>query len=387
MTPPTPLTPIVLHVSSDIHDVYDVNKPLVVGRLVDGLASRARNLVISINRTSNPFGEALHRSGDVWSLRYFSPPHGLLLSFFLGRLTRRIAHLLAQSGLRPDIMVGHKFTVESVVCSRLSLLLGVPYIACFQGNTDCKIFKYKPQYWQMFSVVARNARALVFPTPWSQRYFEDRLLTPIGDAADRRHLIPFISGEMGPPARTRPASVHRFVMICRLDAWRLKNVHRLIEAIAMLRSQTGDDWTLDIVGPGTAETQRFIASMIERFKVTPSVKILGSRSREQIDALLPGYCAMVLPSHPESFGLVYLEALLQGVPIMCAQGAGFDGFFEAAFPGIVVRHDSVEDIVEGLRFLSQRSDQLRQRIQDLGAEFEMFQRGSIESRFSALLGI
>ena len=384
MSPPMP---IVLHVSSDIHDVYDVNKPLVVGRLIDGLASRARNVVISINRTSNPFAEELHCSGDVWSLRYFSPPHGFLLSYFLGRLTRRIARILEQAGLRPDIMVGHKFTVESVVCSRLSPLLGVPYIACFQGNTDCKIFRHKPRYRPLFSAVARNARALVFPTPWSQRYFEERLLTPIGDPAERRHLIPFISGEMGPPAQTQPQSRHRFVMICRLDAWRLKNVHRLIEAIAILRRQTGDDWTLDIVGPGTPESHRFIASMIDRFELTPSVRLLGSRSRQQIDTLLPGYCAMVLPSHPESFGLVYLEALLQGVPIMCAKGAGFDGFFEAAFPGIVVRHDSVEDITDGLRFLSQRSDQLRHRIQGLGEEFEIFQRGSIESRFSALLGL
>ncbi len=381
------MTSTVLHVSADMHDVFDVDKPLVVGRLVDALSARARNVVISINRTSNPFAEAVHRSDDLWALRYFAPPKGLLLSVFLDRLARRIARLLDNDGLRPDILVGHKFTLEAVVCARLGQILGIPYIACFQGNTDCKIFRFKPQYRRRFGKVARNARALVFPTPWCQRYFDERLLAPNGISHENQHLIPFISGAMGAPARTSPQSRHRFITICRVDAWRLKNTHRLIEAISVLRRTTSDDWSLDIVGPASARTRQLITKMIERFHVTSSVRMLGSRSRHEIDTLLPEYCAMVLPSQPESFGLVYLEALLRGVPIMCAKGAGFDGFFERAFPGVVVAHESLDEITEGLKTLSTRSEELRENIQRLEDDFDLFRSDDIESRFSDLLGL
>jgi glycosyltransferase involved in cell wall biosynthesis len=376
----------VLHISADFHDTFDVNKPTVVGRLVDGLSSRAPQLVISINRTSNPLAEALHQTDGVWALRYFSPPGGVLLSFFLRRLARTIAGLLAHADVRPDILVGHKYTIESVVCWHLSQQLGVPYVACFQGNSDCKIFRYKPHYRQTLSAVAQQAQALVFPTVWSQRFFERRLLAPLGIAKDRTYLIPFISGEMGQPARTQPTSTRRFVTICRLDAWRLKNLHRLIEAIGLLRQSTGEAWELDIVGPGTAASRQHLDAMISRLGLTSSVRLLGSRSRQEIDALLPSYCAMVLPSFPESFGLVYLEALLQGVPIMCARGAGFDGFFGRGFPGVAVRHDRIADIVDGLRRLAAHSQGFRQSIQDLGEDLDMFRRESIESRYAALLG-
>lgn len=377
----------VLHISADFHDVFDIDKPLVVGRLIDGLSSRGQQLVISINRTSNPLAETLHQTDDVWALRYFSPPGGVLLSFFLRRLARTIAGLLAQAGVRPDILVGHKFTIESVVCWHLGQQLGVPYVACFQGNSDCKIFNFKPRYRQTLSAVARQAQALVFPTVWSQRFFEQRLLTPSGIAKDSPHLIPFISGEMGPPAKTQPSSTRRFVTICRLDAWRLKNLHRLIEAIGRLRQSTGDDWALDIVGPGNAASCRRLDSMIARHGLTSCVRLLGSRSRPEIDALLPSYCAMVLPSHPESFGLVYLEALLQGVPIMCARGAGFDGFFGHGFPGVAVCHDRTADIIDGLLTLATRQVDFRQRIQALGQELDMFRRTQIEARYAALLGL
>lgn len=36
----------------------------------------------------------------------------------------------------------------------------------------------------------------------------------------------------------------------------------------------------------------------------------------------------VMPSKPETFGLVYVEALSQGLPILYAKGEGFDGYFD-----------------------------------------------------------
>jgi glycosyltransferase involved in cell wall biosynthesis len=377
----------VLHISADFHDGFDTLKPLVVGRLVDGLHDRARQLVISINRTSNPAAEALLQSDGVWALRYFAPPGGVLLSHFLARLAKRLLGLLQQAGVRPDVLVGHKFTLESVVCWHLSQTLRVPYVAGFQGTTDCKIFRFKRLDRALFARVARQAEALVFPTVWSQRFFEQRLLGPAGVAPERVHLIPFISGDMNPPARTQPTSVRRFVSICRLDAWRLKNLHRLIAAIGTLRHATGMDWTLDIVGTGTAAAQGQLDSMITRQGLGAAVRLLGGRSRAEIDALLPGYCAMVMPSHPESFGLVYLESLLQGVPIMCARGAGFDGFFSRGFPGVVVRHDHNAELVAGLQTLAERSDEFRLAIQRLGNDLDMFKRSNIESRYAELLGI
>lgn len=376
----------VLHICGDYPDIFEPNKTPVIKRLVHGLSNRTVNMVMSINRIDNPLKEEVRREGNLWSIRYFALPYGIMQSSFLDRLADKLAELLEEAGIRVDIMVGHKFTIESYVCWRLSRLLGVPYIACFMGNTDTKIFRAKPHYLPAFQDIARAAKVLVFPTPWCRGFFMDRLLRPANIPEDRCHIIPYISGDSLRPAASQPVSSHHFITICRLDIWRLKNLHRLIEAIATLRKSEGD-WCLDIVGQGSSAAQNKLKSLISSHGVDQYVRLLGAKNRDQIDSLLPRYCAMVMPSYPESFGLVYLEALAKGVPVMTAKGAGLDGFFSDLFPGVTVRHDCLVEIVEGMKLLSKKKDFFRRLIQEAGVEFKRFDREVIITCYAELLDL
>ena len=376
--------PCVLHICGDYPDAFRPNKTPVVMRLVEGLSVYARNIVISINRVNNPMDEAVRKEGNIWAIQYFAPALGFMQSTFLDRLARRLAGLLEEAELSPDMAIGHKFTIEGYLCWKLWHRLDIPYIACFMGNTDSKIFRVKPHYRKIFRNVAQEAKALVFPTPWCSRLFTKDLLQPAGIPENRAHLIPYISVETLSPIRSSPVNARRFVTICRLDIWRLKNLHRLIKAIAILNQSDGD-WSLDIIGPGSPAAQTKLTDLISSHALDQKVHLLGERSREQINSLLPGYCAMVMPSYPESFGLVYLEALERGVPIMTARGAGMDGFFPDQFPGVVVAHDQLEDIAQGLRTLSEKSKDFRERIQTIASEFRQFDRQSIISNYARLL--
>lgn len=376
--------PCVAHVCADYPDIFRPRNTPVIERLVGGLAPHARNVVISISRVSNPYDQAVAREGDVWAIRYFAPPLGVLHTFFLDRLAKQIAELFWREGVRPRLLLGHKFTVESYICWKLSGMMGLPYIAGFMGNTDCKIFRAKVFSRESFRKVAANARALVFATPWSLEYFKPRLLQPAGVLPERCHLIPYISGETICPTRSDPSNTQRFITICRLDVWRLKNIGRLIKAIRVLRSE-GGDWSLDIVGSGSERSLKQLRHLIHENNAESHIRLLGEKTRAEIDLLLPEYTAMVMPSFPESFGLVYLEALAKGVPIMTAMGAGFDGFFKGRFPGVVVAHDSLAAIVQGLRRLSDDGEKFRNQINELVIDFKKFDRESIVSRYAALI--
>lgn len=50
-----------------------------------------------------------------------------------------------------------------------------------------------------------------------------------------------------------------------------------------------------------------------------------------------------MPSKFETFGLVYVEAMTQGTPVIYTRGQGFDGFFEEGTVGYSV---DGEDILE-----------------------------------------
>lgn len=377
----------VLHVSGDYPDRFQPEKTPVVQRLVDDLSVHCRNVIISINRVSTPAQEAIRRDGDLFSICYFSPPLGLFQAFFLDRLSKRIISLLDEHGINPDVAIGHKFTIESYVVWRVAKHLHIPYVAAFMGNSDRKIYRLKPHYWRRYRQIAREASGVVFPTMWCRDYFSLNKLVDQSVSVERGvHVIPYISAEYLRPVSSQPVNVKHFVVVCRLDVWRIKNLHRLIEAIAVLRRESAD-WQLDIVGAGSLKAEAAVRGLITQSGAGAGVRMLGGKKREEIDALLPAYSAMVMPSYPESFGLVYLEALAQGVPVMTAKNSGFDGFFPEAFPGVVVPHDSIPAIVNGLRLLAENAADYRAIIAGANEEFAKFDRRVIVEQYRSLLGV
>lgn len=63
----------------------------------------------------------------------------------------------------------------------------------------------------------------------------------------------------------------------------------------------------------------------------------------------------VMPSHSETFGLVYLEALSQGLPVLYTKGQGIDGVFTASV-GEAVNSRSVSSIGDGIKKIIQKYD-------------------------------
>jgi glycosyltransferase involved in cell wall biosynthesis len=55
-----------------------------------------------------------------------------------------------------------------------------------------------------------------------------------------------------------------------------------------------------------------------------------------------------MPSVRETFGLVYIEALSQGLPIIYSKGEAVDGYFDEATVGKKVNPESVSDIARAI---------------------------------------
>ena len=57
----------------------------------------------------------------------------------------------------------------------------------------------------------------------------------------------------------------------------------------------------------------------------------------------------IMPSLTETFGLVYIEALSQGLPIIYSKGHGVDGYFDDVKNGISVHPKSVDEITNAIQ--------------------------------------
>jgi glycosyltransferase involved in cell wall biosynthesis len=110
-----------------------------------------------------------------------------------------------------------------------------------------------------------------------------------------------------PGAAPYPAS-RRLMYVGRLD--RSKHVDWLADLFAG-SDLHGRGYTLEVVGEGPLGP-----ALRAAHRATPGIRLLGSRSREDLAALLRGAHLVLHPSSLESFGLTVLEAMAAGVPVI-----------------------------------------------------------------------
>jgi glycosyltransferase involved in cell wall biosynthesis len=63
-----------------------------------------------------------------------------------------------------------------------------------------------------------------------------------------------------------------------------------------------------------------------------------------------------MPSFKETFGVVYIEALSQGLPVIYSRGQGIDGFFAPHTVGEAVDPDDIQGIGAAIEALMRRLD-------------------------------
>ena len=138
-----------------------------------------------------------------------------------------------------------------------------------------------------------------------------------------------------------------------------KNVVRLIEAIKILRKEKGfENVRLIIVGGekignvwnNDGVTQKVIGENSDF--VEPLGKIYD---KEKLAEIMHSCALFAMPSIHETFGLVYLEALSQNLPVIFSKGQGIDGMFDDSI-GLSVDPLSVNDISSSIREILMHPD-------------------------------
>jgi glycosyltransferase involved in cell wall biosynthesis len=84
--------------------------------------------------------------------------------------------------------------------------------------------------------------------------------------------------------------------------------------------------------------------VFEKMKQYPFIKYVPFLPKEKLIEEYRKSDIFVMPSLTETFGLTYVEAMTQGLPIIYSNGQGFDGYFEEGKVGYSVDSKSVNDI-------------------------------------------
>ena len=370
----------IVHISADFPDAMKAGKTAVVRRLVDGTTGY-RHRVYSLNRVDGlgglshlPFGH------DRIALAYGAPPKGILLETRLRAVARWIAADLARESIRPDLFHAHKLTVEGIIVDELTATTPCPYLVTSQGDTDLRIIGVRRDLKPLFRRIATGAAALLPLAPWTRAGLAQHL----GLDAGSMTLLPcLLEDDRQSPAA--PVAAPVLATVFHLQSARRKNLDSMAKA-ALTVTQTHVDFRLDVHGGGEPGDVMTARRMIAEAGAEHVVRLCGP-TREPLPTLLQRYAGLVLPTRRESYGLVHVEALLAGLPILWSRDRGIDGLFAAVGVGYRCDPADLQDIALGMRYLVDHEAAGKRAVaeaQGRGA-FESMRRKTILDTYRAVL--
>lgn len=103
--------------------------------------------------------------------------------------------------------------------------------------------------------------------------------------------------------------------------------------------------TLAIVGDG--EEHSNLQKLIDDRGLSGYVRLLGRKNKQEIISILRDSDAFVLVSHAETFGVVYIEAMSQGLPVIATACGGPEEFVNDS-NGILIKPSSLDAVKDAL---------------------------------------
>ena len=148
-----------------------------------------------------------------------------------------------------------------------------------------------------------------------------------------------------PPARWTPdPAAPRFLFVGFLVEG--KNVPTLIDAFRRVRQRLPGA-RLDIAGSGPLRGA--IEQQIAAHGLGEAVRLHGQRSRAEVAALMRDACdILVLPSQSETFGVVLIEALASGKPVVASRCGGPESIVTDPSLGAMCLPNDVQDLARCL---------------------------------------
>jgi glycosyltransferase involved in cell wall biosynthesis len=126
-----------------------------------------------------------------------------------------------------------------------------------------------------------------------------------------------------------------------------KGLHTLVLALSRLPHES---WQLTVAGSLSVDNRyvRRIGRLIAETGLEDRVKLLDTVSPEQLVGLLESHHCMAVPSFYEGFGIVYLEAMGFGAPVIASTAGAVPEVVDDGSEGFLVTPGNVDALAEAI---------------------------------------
>lgn len=165
---------------------------------------------------------------------------------------------------------------------------------------------------------------------------------------------------------------------------RRKGLHVLLQALAPLDQA---HWTLRVIGGDTFEPKyaRKVRKQIVDAGLSQNVELLGSMPSSQISDHLSSSQVLAVPSSYEGFGIVYLEALGAGLPVIASAAGGAREIIRHGRDGFLVPPEDPVAVREAIITLMEQTNLRKMSLEARDRHFDFPTWAETTQRIRAFL--
>ena len=309
------------------------------------------------------------------------------LAAYLPEFAEGIRRFAAEKGIHYDLIHSH-YWMSGIAAERLKAEWKVPVVHMFHtlGMMKNRIARSPAEMEGEYRVngekrVLQVADRIIAPTlaEQSQLHFlykaDDSKIVIIPPGVDTSRFYP-IPMEEARESIGVPMNDRLLLFVGRIEP--LKGLETLIRAIGLMSDQGVQCQVphyLAVVGGDPAASGENISDEMARLQslrqelgMNELVLFLGKRAQDSLPYYYLAADVLIMPSHYESFGMVALEAMACGTPVVASQVGGLAFLIQDGITGFVVPDGDPRALSDRLTRLLTEPD-LRQRLGDQAAAY------------------
>lgn len=220
--------------------------------------------------------------------------------------------------------------------ARLADAMKLPLVLTLHGQELHKIVKWGAKLRKMLEGTLAKAAAVVVPSAKMLA-----LAAKHGVSKSKLHLV--YNGVDALPKSNLPQDIQKrirdkqvLLSVCHLEME--KGVQYNIEAFARLQDRY-PQLVYIIVGDGPYRYK--LQNLAQELEIQDRIIFAGRQPRHKVSSFYQAAHVFSMPSQDESFGIVYLEAMAAGLPVIGTRGEGIDPIISENGVGRLIQHGDV----------------------------------------------
>lgn len=249
-----------------------------------------------------------------------------------------------------DCVHVHRILYGGYAALKIKEKYGIPYIVTFQNSDIYGMFRNVGVYRNhCLEIMSKAEKVIFFSNTYQQhviaKYKDENIKSFIKANSDILTLginSVFLNNINKPKLRNSEDKKLKILCVAEIDE--NKNSSTLIKACKELYRR-GYNVSLSLLGKIKNE------KVYENAVSNGFVMYLGVKPIEEVVEVMRKSDVFVMPSIHESFGLVYAEAMTQGIPVVYTRGQGFDGQFNDGEVGYAVNCFDYKEIADKVELI------------------------------------